>query len=45
MPIDVFNMTLVLPRFLPAEVIADTGNNWTLNGSGQTDANKWPCCG
>ena len=41
----IFNMTFILPPFLLVDAPNDADNNWTLDSSGRTDANKWPCCG
>ncbi len=44
--INLFNMTFVLPHFMfDDKVFLEAGKTWTLDSSGKTDANKWPCCG
>lgn len=40
----IFDMTFVLPPLLQVDATEITGNNWTLDKNGVTDANKWPCC-
>ena len=45
MAAQIFYMAFVLPPFLQVGTPHEPSNSWTLDSSGVTDANKWPCCG
>ena len=42
---NIFNMTFRLPPLMHVDDSHQVANGWTLDSSGKTDANKWPCCG